>query len=425
MFSTSQVPANRLSRNLEYNSDSVDKEHDASSKELTLSDLKLIREFRWQANAIPILKALRKLVESRSKVPNNREEYFRTKLQQEYPKLYHLVLENISTEGKELASPEKIKEIAEIFIQIAGGFHNKFYLTLNTESLNVRLTKFRNKPTAPSYPGEFHKFQQLPPELRTMIWNFAVWAQDRFVDTYRLRRIKSAPCPVLFLTCKEAKFWAIRQYKRVKNGDLLYGKIVPASRKATGPVISFEHDIVMMGDWRLWNAPRNSPRRAYPREVAELQSRGLPLRHIHKRIEVLSARGFHRVALSRPHQVHPELIFYKDSRRRFTNFPKYGGANDWGWGWTHCLEEVWTIDRVQNYIDQTITKHVARVFPPVPGDDCSCTLCERADMMIGEELSYKKPEPQDLKEHERIFKVVDPQYYWGVTYNRPQGLNDV
>ncbi|KAI1650394.1 uncharacterized protein F4817DRAFT_312762 [Daldinia loculata] len=386
--------------------------------ELDLSDLQLIKDLRWKIDRIPILEKFRRTLVGDGNISTNREEYLRMKLHQEYPKLYATVLKNISAEGRKLASPEKIKEIAEIFLQIAGGFHKKWFFTLKTDSFNVRLTKFRKTPTTVPHLETFHMFQKLPRELRAMIWGFAVWAQNRFVGTYRLRKIKSAPCPVLFLTCKESKFWATKLYKRVKNGDLLYGRIMPASREARGPVISFENDIVMTGDWRLWNSYYGY----YSKEVVKLQSAGQALRPIHKRIEALCRRAFHRVVLQRPHYVHPELIFYKNARKHVTTFPKYGGRNDWGWAWTDNIEEVWTIDGVHNYIDNSVKKHLARVFPPVPGDDCFCSLCERADIALGRELPYQKPDPQDIKEHERIFDMVDARSNWEGE-SMPQGLN--
>ncbi|KAI1658305.1 hypothetical protein F4813DRAFT_395695 [Daldinia decipiens] len=409
MASTSAVPANHslhdMMHDLMLKSDET--EDDGISRELDLTEVGIIRKLRWHIDRIPILEKFRRSVDMAA-MPTNREEYLRTKLHQAYPKLHATVLKNISAEGQKLVSPEKIKEIAEIFLQIAGGFHKKWFWTYD-DRFNIRLTKFRNTPPTVSYPETFHLFPKLPSELRHMIWGFAVWTQDRFVDTYRLRRIKSAPCPALFLTCKEAKLHATKMYKRVRNGDLLYGKIMPASRKVRGPLISFENDIVMIGDWELWN----SLGKPYPKEIVKLQAMGLPLRPIHKRIEKLSTWGFHRVLLERPHYVHPELLFYKNSRRHLTNFTKYGVRCDWGWTWTDNMEEVWTVDGVHNYIDDSVRKYIARVFPPVPGDDCICSLCERADLANGEPLLYQKPDPSDFEEHERIFETIDAGYYWG------------
>ncbi|KAF3062040.1 hypothetical protein GL218_03768 [Daldinia childiae] len=321
------------------------------SRELEPSELRIIRTLLRITDKIPILEKFRRSVEGKDKVPINRED-----------------------------------------------------------SSNIRLSKFRKTPGKMSRLETFHMFPKLPRELRGMIWRYAAWAQDRFVETYRLRRIKSAPCPVLFLTCKEAKFWTTDLYKRVKNGDLIYGRIMPAFRIARGPVISFENDIMMIGDWHLWNSS-STP---FPKEVAILQAEGKSLRPIHKRIKARSKRGFHRVAVQRPHHVHPELIFYKNARKHLTTFQMYGGHNNWGWTWANDIEEVWAIDEVHNYIDASFKAHVARVSPTVPGDDCSCSLCERADAATAKwiPIPYHKPSACDIEEHERIFETIGAFDNW-------------
>ncbi|KAI0852851.1 hypothetical protein F5Y00DRAFT_272484 [Daldinia vernicosa] len=407
------------SHDLEHNPDGM--ELQAPSREFEPRDIKLLKKFRGRVDEVSILKMFREFVERKEEVTTNREEYLRMKFREVYPKLYPSILEFVYGQGQGLAAPERIKEILEHYLQIVGGFHKDYFMSLRTPIFSARLVKFRNAPPTTSYPKTFHMFMKLPPELRGMIWEFAVWTQNRFVDTYRLRKIMSAPCPALFLTCKESRSWTTKLYKRVRNGDLLYGKIMPAARAARGPVISFECDIMKMGDWRHWNSPKHN----YPKEVAELRSKELPLRPIHQRIEALSRWGFHRVVLERPHEVHPELIFYKNSRKHLTNYPQFGGYTGWSWDWTHSIEEVWTIDGIYNYLDHKIRRQVARVFPPVPGDDCICSLCERADTAVIVKLPYKKPHPLDFAEHERIFETIIPSSYWeDGPKDKAQGLHE-
>ncbi|KAG4219259.1 hypothetical protein PC116_g32261 [Phytophthora cactorum] len=208
----------------------------------------------------------------------------------------------------------------------------------------------------------------------------------------------------------------MKRYKKVRNGDLLYGKILPAYFEARGPIISFDDDIVGIGDWFAWNPSRGA--RCYTSEIYDRQAGGLGLRKIHQRIQALSQVGFRRVIVGNEYNgLYPEMLFYKNSRKVHTTYRNLGGIrDDWSWNWTHKLEEVWKSERVYNMVNNTSKESIVRLYPPAPGDECDCSLCERADLNMGiKDIPYKKPGPYDIEEHERIFDMVKPYDHWDGT----------
>ncbi|KAI3325348.1 hypothetical protein HD806DRAFT_520969 [Xylariaceae sp. AK1471] len=151
----------------------------------------------------------------------------------------------------------------------------------------------------------FTLFNKLPPELRAIIWKYAVYTQDRLVQfvitpptTTRYLEgaitISNAPVPPLFLVSKEAYGEVQPYYVRLDH------KITATSpQTSTGPLISFENDIFHYAD------PRSAPpydliEKALPwstlRRITE--PRAGENRSVNERIfQVLSLRGSKRLAL--------------------------------------------------------------------------------------------------------------------------------
>ncbi|OTB15949.1 hypothetical protein K445DRAFT_300754 [Daldinia sp. EC12] len=408
MSSSSQIFPGQLPPAMVHNLNVV--EHYNQPKEREVRDLRVIRKVLGEMSYLKVIEVLRKEVYGGGPM-ENREAYLRSKLREIFPKLLSMVVKRLSP-GLQIQCSSKLSEIVEVCIQIVGGFNSKWFFDSSHHTL---VNTFRKDPVK-SHLKTFHKFPQLPPEIRVMIWNLAVRAQDRRVTTYRLRRVLRAPCPTLFLVCKESKFWAMKKYKKVRNGDLLYGKILPAYFEARGPIISFDDDIVGIGDWFAWNPNRGS--RCYTSEILGRQAGGLGLRKIHQRIKALSKVGFRRVIVGDKYtSLYPEMLFYKNSRKVHTTYRNFGGIrDDWSWNWTDKLEEVWKLERIYNMVDHTSKESFVRLYPPAPGDECSCSLCERADLNMGiKDIPYKKPDPYDIEEHERIFDMVKPYSHWDGT----------
>ncbi|KAI1800078.1 hypothetical protein F4811DRAFT_567463 [Daldinia bambusicola] len=340
----------------------------------------------------------------------DREAYLRSKMRDEFRKFFFAAIPRAPAKI-DLHCHSKVEELMETAIQISGGFNATWFRDSRYRTV---LRKFGKAPSPP-HLETFHKFPQLPPEVRATIWECAVPGQNRVVNTYRLRKVTRAPCPVLFLVCKEALFWATKKYRRVRNGDLLYGSIMPAYSQANGPIISFKNDIVNIGDWKAWNNNRGA--KCYVTEMYNRKAGGQGLQQIHLRIQKLSKIGFRRVVVDMDTAVHPEMLFYKNSRKIYTTFKHLNNLrSDWSWKWTDKIQEVWKWDTIRNLVDNTFRGNFVRIFPPVPGNECQCTLCHRADLNIGiRELPYKKPEPGDIDEHERLFDVVEPHQFWNGT----------
>ena len=118
----------------------------------------------------------------------NREAYLRSKLREIFPKLLSMVVKRLSP-GLQLQCSSKLSEIVEVCIQIVGGFNSKWFFDASHHTL---VNTFRKDPVK-SHLETFHKFPQLPPEIRVMIWKLAVRAQDR--------RVVCSRVPFFFVTC--------------------------------------------------------------------------------------------------------------------------------------------------------------------------------------------------------------------------------
>ncbi|KAI8962234.1 hypothetical protein F5Y11DRAFT_347670 [Daldinia sp. FL1419] len=421
MASSSQDRTRPSGQASEHSASPMDPESESRRLEVELQ--KFIRYLWFRFDTFIPLSCLRQTIGNKSALVD-RNAQLREKLHEEFPQYWPLIKKSLPPSAKKLASIGDLKKLIEASIQAMFGFHQTLYFAVDPNNYYSRidntLHRYPRNPIATSKPNNFPQFSSLPPELRAMIWEFAVPAQDRFVDTYRLRKVKSAPCPVLFLVCKESKSWTSKFYKRVRNGNFLRGKILPIEQEAAGPVISFEHDIVMIGDWKIWN-PRE--RMGFVSDIIKRRQDGVALRPIHLQIEKFSKVGLRRVAVNRPHTVHPEFIYYKNARNRVVNFSNLGvKLEDWSWRWTDKVEEVWNVDHIHNQVDGNVKEQVTRIFPPLPGEPCACTLCERADFSTTNPPPYKKPGPFDFEEHERLFDIVDHSKYWDIQTVVPPGI---
>ncbi|CAG8978569.1 hypothetical protein HYALB_00010532 [Hymenoscyphus albidus] len=116
----------------------------------------------------------------------------------------------------------------------------------------------------------FSKFTSLPAEIRFMIWLLAVPGQNRLVHSPTFRTIKHAPCPVLFLVCKEAKACAETQYQRLqqdnKGYNLMMGTLTPSNiTEGGGLPISLGHDIFVIQSrkWNSWHTGKSNLRKGW------------------------------------------------------------------------------------------------------------------------------------------------------------------
>ncbi|KAH8655733.1 hypothetical protein BX600DRAFT_470234 [Xylariales sp. PMI_506] len=267
-------------------------------------------------------------------------------------------------------------------------------------------------------PAILSKFSQLPPELRSYIWELAVPVQNRFIDCPSFRKIKSAPCPVLFLVCKAAKSSVEKFYQRLRlcrrNCNLLMGKFVPLNNeKYRGVPISLDHDIFLIQNrqWWLWQTSGSKP----AEEAMASRHHGKKFTVVCKRIEKFSTLGIRRVcvtcldckqdrgyrkaendwirALCAGCSDFCEMIFYRNARNG-----RDQEELDWSWQWTHRIEEV--------LYQRHDWDEARQVFPPK--EHCPCSLCRpwsRMDRISSGLVHCAKPQPFDFKAHEALFKT--------------------
>lgn len=268
----------------------------------------------------------------------------------------------------------------------------------------------------------FVKFSSLPTELRIIIWLLAVSRQDRLVNIPTFRAIKHAPCPVLFLVCKEAKACAETQYQRLqpynKSYNLLMGTLVP-SIEASGLPISLDHDIFLIQSrkWSCWYTGKSNPRK----DATASRTQGKKLTQACKMIEKFSASGLRRVCVTcadctadlgyhRARQGRSlqelchdcshlcESIFYPGTRALL------GHNNDeeeldWVWKWTYRIDEVFHLHYSWDLVE--------RVFPPTGA--CRCSLCQPWSRMDRQYLQLLKDditEDLDVDTHNTLFQRI-------------------
>lgn len=265
----------------------------------------------------------------------------------------------------------------------------------------------------------FFKFSSLPAELRTMIWLLAVPRQDRIVNSPTFRAIKDAPCPVLFLVCKEAKACSETQYQRLQPSNrgynLLMGTLVP-SIEASGLPISLDHDIFLIQarKWNCWYTGKSNPRE----DAITSRKHGKKLTRACERIEKFSASGVRRVCVtcvdctvtlgyrgaqgdSLQELCHGcsclcEQIFYPGTRNTL-GYNNRQEELDWAWKWTYRVEEVFHLHHFWDL--------AKRVFPPLGA--CRCSLCQPWSRMDREYLQLLKgdiPKDLDYGTHNKLFQ---------------------
>ncbi|KAI0002791.1 hypothetical protein F4779DRAFT_634949 [Xylariaceae sp. FL0662B] len=180
---------------------------------------------------------------------------------------------------------------------------------------------------------DFPRFLELPLELRAMIWQFGVRAQNRVVYTDGLRKVKYASCPVLFVVCKESKIWAEKLYKRLLGDNLLYCKLRPSYFQGYGPIISLDDDIIHLGNWKEWAVRCSHP----VFWSLECHRTGRPLPPICRRIEEFSKNIIRRIAVTPGWFWSRQSIvqLYKKAHKTMA----YEQA--WPYLWAQNIEEVW------------------------------------------------------------------------------------
>ncbi|KAI0171919.1 hypothetical protein GGR52DRAFT_591723 [Hypoxylon sp. FL1284] len=303
--------------------------------------------------------------------------------------------------------------------QICLGIHKELKLSnySDTRMGNFHMAailKLEPKELGP--PRVFHKFRQLPPELRAMIWQFAVPAQNRVVKTDGLRRVIHCPCPVLFLVCKEAKYHAAKLYQKVRKearhgADLAKSRVIPSYYAWPGPLVSFQHDIIELGACKFW-------RMMSPQELGRVQQlidRGETVRPIVRSIMGLRERRIRRIAVLADtwwKVKRPESLFYRNAAPRKFQF----GTNQtttitWPSAWADFVQEVWAREPTAYLTERPVSiarrrHHIRRLFPPEQGAGCVCSICSKADHLG----SSDKPDPRDFDEHERRFAMIKPEY---------------
>lgn len=289
-------------------------------------------------------------------------------------------------------------------VEVFEGIHEAFV----TDDGYVK--KLVEKPQRGVQGNTFHQFQNLPTGIRMMIWRLAIRDRNRVVFTKGLRKITYAPCPRIFLVCKDSYACAKLIYKKVRGGDLIQGKVVPVEDRAAGPIVSFEYDIFMADGWDRWRTTQNTGAEQtvrYRRYYLDL-----PLRPIETRIEAfrISRVAFRRAeAESRKF----EMVFYKNARKCYTLVDEMTDERDeWAWAWTEGIEEVWVLDYTPSLCNGRVRRHLNRMFPPLPKSDCVCSLCQTVLYMGQENVWYTKPDPLDIEEHERLFNQIAMDRNW-------------
>ncbi|KAI0388151.1 hypothetical protein F5Y04DRAFT_275002 [Hypomontagnella monticulosa] len=288
-------------------------------------------------------------------------------------------------------------------VEISHGVHEGF--GINNGVVKRFLEQPQSQPTHVPQ-NTFPYFNSFPREVRDMIWKEAVRTQDRLVWIDGLRKITKAPCPNLFLVNHEAKQAAQDVYQKVRGGDILTGRIMPSYYAWEGPIISFEHDIIMIENWYRWTKSRHSmtSRNAHNRLLA-----GRPLRPMQKRIAEMGELGISRVAFKQNELCYnmPEMVYFKNARRFYTVIdPATDERDEWAWAWTEGIEEVYILYQTPVRGRPDCREHLSRMFPPLPNTDCICSLCTLS-RRPGASKRYEKPEPQDVVGHEDIFDVEE------------------
>ncbi|KAI1386810.1 uncharacterized protein F4822DRAFT_431678 [Hypoxylon trugodes] len=347
-----------------------------------------------------------------------------------YLKAYPAIQKAITHLAAGLGGPVIIDDYAAECVNIAAGISQKYTERYTGKNRNIQGTiiPIQQLLIEKKSPDTFPKFGRLPTELRLMILKFAVRAEDRIVTTNHLRRVKKAPCPVLFLVCRETYNWSQEFYQRIPRGDL-WRPAVPTNTPVRGPIVSFETDIIDIGDWYRWWKFGGGRKDS---QVRKCRREGSPLPRTFASIESFSQRNKIRRVVRGPTSNYlrlSEMLFYKNARKsaiKYVDVDSLTKYDDWCFQWASELEEVWSLDSTYNEVTEIERPlRLCRVFPPVGNEPCPCILCAKYDHFGQENVPYMKPAPKDVKGHELLFNEHEVPVQWPNDVPTPFALNPI
>ncbi|KAI1100715.1 hypothetical protein F4804DRAFT_335989 [Jackrogersella minutella] len=304
-----------------------------------------------------------------------------------------------------------LKELAEICVYVAAGIHDEYKVDCCSNPRSMRRIEESQPLKSPpsSQLTTFERFPDLPPELRCVVWDHFMHTEDRIVVADHLRKITRAPCPVILLVCQESKSWAekLHKYKKVMNGNLLRGRVLPMTIPLKAPLVSFETDIFYIGKWQTWITRWTSNINL---DVQRRLQHGIPLTALQRGIQAFSGRGVRRVAIPGDHSQWADLLYFANARawvNEFGVFNQQRQPNDWAWAWCRKLEEVYTIGATFSAVEMPPRRHMSRVFPTPSTESCACSLCH-GENNTRIRSGHQKPAVNDRDEHERLFALIHP-----------------
>ncbi|KAI6091297.1 hypothetical protein F4821DRAFT_255114 [Hypoxylon rubiginosum] len=346
-----------------------------------------------------------------------------------YPQIFRILTPLAQGLGPASALKQPIYEASEIALGIHDKYQSAFGSKFSYNNNDVLSFKDQHRPTSGGSDRSFTLFGQLFMEIKGMIWEEALHSQNRVVTTDKLRRIIHAPCPPLFLVNRETYLWVLTFYNKIKasargRADLVTGRVAPACYKFwEGPVISYKYDIFDIGEWNVWGSLGKSP---VVEDVFRQLNAGERTRPIVKNIIDLRDKQIRRLA-THWHSRRLELLFYQDALENEFVIRNENGLHvktkiEWQWAWAKFVNEIWVVQHTNVWCNsgpenagfnkQRYREHLTRVFPPSPGQSCTCTLCTSYDTLGKAVVKYEKPGPTDFDGHSRIFEEKDDQGNW-------------
>ncbi|KAK6063605.1 hypothetical protein SCUP515_12294 [Seiridium cupressi] len=212
---------------------------------------------------------------------------------------------------------------------------------------NQQYVEERDQASATQGHDYFHLFMDLPIDIRVLIWEQAMVSQNRMVPAFDLRYVNQAYAPTVFLVCRESREWAMRNYRRARNGDLL-DLVRPYDGGVRGPLICLDTDIFFVQELHCWNG------------LDRIPTSWMPNFQIHQGIAP------RRVCVDeRADPIFAVKLYWPSVRDRPTTFFSVEPSSEFDW--TQHIDEVWYSDQ-----DGII---FGLIYPP-PWQ-CECPPCTR------------------------------------------------
>ncbi|KAK6088058.1 hypothetical protein SCUP234_01124 [Seiridium cupressi] len=190
---------------------------------------------------------------------------------------------------------------------------------------NQQYVEERDQASATQGHDYFHLFMDLPIDIRVLIWEQAMVSQNRMVPAFDLRYVNQAYAPTVFLVCRESREWAMRNYRRARNGDLL-DLVSPYDGGVRGPLICLDTDIFFVQELHCWNG------------LDRIPTSWMPNFQIHQGIAP------RRVCVDeRADPIFAVKLYWPSVRDRPTTFFSVEPSSEFDW--TQHIDEVWYSDQ--------------------------------------------------------------------------------